>query len=72
MDYWQGRTLGYLNPLPGKGRALWNLLKDFQPKVQSDIMDLQDPYPGIREGMSLIKQYGKQILAFYLGKMFTR
>lgn len=50
--HWLGHSADYLAPV-GRGRALWNFLSDFRPGVQYDVLDLRDPYPGIRELLSL-------------------
>jgi predicted ATP-grasp superfamily ATP-dependent carboligase len=53
MKHWLGHSQNYLAPMPGKGRALWDFLRDFRPGVQGDVWDWRDRYPGLRELGSL-------------------
>lgn len=70
VNHWRGHNPDYLQPLPGRGRALLDFLRDFRPGVGSDIWDLQDPSPGVHEVLSLIMKYGRQIPAFFIKKIF--
>ncbi len=69
VDHWQGRSPDYMINLPGKGRILWDFLKDFQAGVQGDVLDLKDPSPGLHELLLLLKQYGRQVPAYYIKKI---
>ncbi|MGH9601248.1 MAG: ATP-grasp domain-containing protein [Terriglobales bacterium] len=68
---WQREAVDYLAPLPGRGRALLDVLSGFSPSVQSDVMDWGDPWPGVREGLALIRQYGREMAGYYLRKMWS-
>lgn len=60
-----------LAPLPGRLRAIWNVLADLRPGVQSDVMDLSDPVPGIREAQFLVMEYA-ELFARYLYRCLIR
>lgn len=68
---WQREAVDYLAPLPGRGQALLDVLSGFSPSVQSDVMDWSDPWPGVREGLALVKQYGREVAGYYLRKMWS-
>ncbi|MFQ5683507.1 MAG: hypothetical protein ACE5HC_09575, partial [Candidatus Binatia bacterium] len=57
VNHWYSRNPDYLTPLPSKGKTLWNFVSDFRPGVQYDVLDLRDPYPGVRELISLFYIY---------------
>ena len=56
---WRWETPDYLTALPGRGRALLDVLSGFSPSVQSDVMDWGDPWPGVKDSLEMIKQYGR-------------
>ncbi|MDW7710944.1 MAG: hypothetical protein SCH98_10745 [Deferrisomatales bacterium] len=56
----QGRTPDYLEPLPSRGRLLWDILKDFSPGTRGDVHDWGDPSPSLWEAASLGNRYGRR------------
>jgi len=70
MKHWQGDNPDYLDALPRKAKALWNFLRDFGPGVQSEMLDLQDPYPAVVELFSLTREYFRLICRFSFRNIF--
>jgi predicted ATP-grasp superfamily ATP-dependent carboligase len=56
-----GKTPGFLAPLPSKGRAILDFLRDLKPGMQFDVLDWRDPRPGLREVGLLLHEF----LAFF-------
>jgi len=52
-----GDNNGAVEALPGKLRALWNVIKDFRPGVRGDVTDWSDPLPSLHELYSLLYRY---------------
>lgn len=69
---WQKQAVDYLDPLPGRGRALLDVLAGFSPVVQSDVMDWGDAWPGVREWFDLVNHYGREVAGYYLRKLAGR
>jgi predicted ATP-grasp superfamily ATP-dependent carboligase len=66
-----GMTNNSIDPLPGKGRVLWEIIKDFRPAVKSDVGDWSDPLPTLYEYLTLIGQYGIRSF-YYLARFLTK
>jgi acetolactate synthase-1/2/3 large subunit len=60
--YLRGDTVEVLDPLPSKGRVIWEMVKDFSPRVRTDVGDWSDPAPAARELLLLCRHYGAVVL----------
>lgn len=70
--YLRGETVVRLQPLPGKARAIWNVLLDFSPRTSGDVWDWRDLRPGIREALSILIGYGRRLQSGILGIVWRR
>jgi predicted ATP-grasp superfamily ATP-dependent carboligase len=68
-QYLGGSTVDFLEPLPGKAAIVWAMLKDFSPRVKSDVGDWADPLPGLRELASLLRIYAGVLAKWLLRRI---
>jgi predicted ATP-grasp superfamily ATP-dependent carboligase len=72
QSYFDGSTVEFLTPLPSKRAVVWAMLKDFSPLVKSDVWDWADPYPALRELVSMARTYAGVIARWLLRRIPRR
>jgi predicted ATP-grasp superfamily ATP-dependent carboligase len=71
-DYLLGLTPNSLTPLPTRSRIIWEIIKDFQPGVKSDVCDWRDPHPSLRESFSLVFEFGTRAMKHLARPIYSK
>jgi predicted ATP-grasp superfamily ATP-dependent carboligase len=67
-----GQNKKSLQPLPGKGRVLFNILSDLIPIQEYDVLEIRDFKPACRELYCLFKEYGRKFSGLLYRSIFRR
>ena len=67
-----GHNADFLAPLPGKGRAIWNSLRDLRLGVQFDVLELRDWRPSVCELATVVRVNTKLYASVCFRKCFPK